>query len=93
MFVIPRVNVIQSDEGFSVEVLGRIGLLYTEGFKSLDIDSEVLAGPAGLAIYKDSIKSWNPPHEGETIDEAKRDAIVENIRRAFRFRGSEIHVL
>ena len=93
MFVIPRVNVIQSDEGFSVEILDLTRLVYTEGSKSLDIDSEVLAGPAGLAIYKDSIQSWNPPHGGDTIDEAERDAIVENIRRAFRFQGFEIHVL
>ncbi len=93
MFVIPRVNVIQSDEGFSVEVLGRTGLLYTEGSKSLDIDSEILAGPSGLGIYKNSIKSWNPPHNNETIDESKRDAIVENIRRAFCFQGLEIAVL
>jgi hypothetical protein len=93
MFVIPRVNVIQSDEGFSVEVLGRTGLLYTEGSKSLDIDSEVLAGPSGLGIYRNSIKSWNPPHNNEPIDESKHDAIVENIRRAFRFQGLEIAVL
>ncbi len=92
MFVIPRVNVIQSDEGFSVEVLGRAGLLYIEGSKSLDIDSEVLAGPSGLVIYKDSIKAWNPPCDNEVIDEGKRDAIIENIRRAFRFRGLEIEV-
>jgi hypothetical protein len=93
MFEIPRANVIQSDEGFSVEVVGRTGLMYTEGSKSLDVDSEVLAGPSGLVIYADSIRSWNPPHQDEAIDESKRDAIVENIRRAFRFRGLEIEIL
>ena len=93
MFDIPRVNVIRSDEGFSVEVLDRTGLLYTEGSRSLDIDSEVLAGPSALVIYTDSISSWNPPHDDETIDRCKRDAIVENIRRAFRFRELEIEVL
>ena len=34
MFKIARTNVIESDAGFSVEVLGRTGLLYTEGLKS-----------------------------------------------------------
>jgi len=92
MFEIPRVNVIQSDEGFSVEVLGRTGLLYTEGSRSLHIDSEVLAGPSGLVIYTNSIRSWNPPHDNEAIDKSKRDAIVENVRRAFRFRGLEIEI-
>ena len=93
MFDIPRVNVIRSDEGFSVEVLDRTGLLYTEGSKCLDSCSEVLSGPSGLVIHTDSIKSWNPPYNDETIDGGKRDAIVENIRRAFRFRGLEIEVL
>ncbi len=92
MFVIPRPNVIESDEGFSVEVLGMTGLLYTEGSKSLRLDSEVLAKPTGLIIYTSSIRTWNSLHDGEIVDEAKRDVIVENIRRAFRFRGFEIEV-
>ena len=93
MFKTPRPNVIESDEGFSVEVLGRTGLLYTEGAKKLKADSEVLAGPSGLGIYTNSIKAWDPPHENELIDASKRDSIVENIRRAFRFDGLEIQVL
>jgi hypothetical protein len=92
MFKIPRENVIESDEGFSVEVLGRTGVLYSEEERTLRIDSEVLAGPAGLVVYTDSITRWAPPHEGEAVDASKRQAIVENIRRAFRFRGLEIEV-
>jgi hypothetical protein len=93
MFKIPRPNVIESDEGFSVEVLGRTGLLYTEGAKKLKVDSELLAGPSGLGIYRNSIKAWEPPHENELIEASQRDAIVDNIRRAFRFDGFEIQVL
>jgi len=93
MFKIPRNNVIESDEGFSVEVLGRTGLLYTEGSKKLYVDSEVLAGPSGLGIYKNPIKSWDIPQNDELIDKSKRDTIIDNIRRAFRFRGVEIEVL
>jgi hypothetical protein len=92
MFKVVGTDIIQSDEGFSVEVLGPVGVLYTEGAKTLNIDSEYLAGPAGLVMYKDSIKSWNPPHDNEVIDASKRDTIVDNIRRAFRFRGIEIQV-
>jgi hypothetical protein len=43
MFKILRVNVIESNEGFSVEVLGQRGLRYTEGGKSLRVASEMLA--------------------------------------------------
>jgi hypothetical protein len=93
MFRIPRLNVIESDEGFSVEVLGRTGLLYVEGNRSLHIDSEVLAGPSALALFKHSIRNWDSPFDGETIDEDKIKMIVENIRQAFRFRGIEIEII
>jgi hypothetical protein len=94
MFVKPGPSVIQSDEGFSVEVLGFTkGLLYTEGPKTLHIESEMSVGPAGLVIYPSSIKSWDPLYDNEVIDEAKRATIVDNVRRAFRFEGFEIDVL
>jgi hypothetical protein len=90
MFKIPRVNVIESDDGFSVEILGRVGILYTEGEKSIHIDSEVLASES-IAISKSSIKSWNPPHNNDIIDEKKRDLIIENIRKALLFKGIGIY--
>lgn len=93
MFKIPRPNVIESDEGFSVEVLGRTEFLYTESPRRLQIDSELLAVPSALLIYQKSINSWEPPYQHELIDENKRAAIVDNIRRAFRFRGVELEVL
>jgi hypothetical protein len=92
MFKIPRVNVIESDEGFSVEVLGLTGLLYTEGKKMIHMDSEVIALPKGLMIYRGSIKKWDDPYSSEPIDDKKRQMIVENIQRAFRFRGFEIDI-
>lgn len=92
MFFIPRVNVIESDAGFSVQVLGRTGLCYCEGERSMSVDSEVVMGPEGLMVIADSIRAWSPPHEKELIDEARRKRIVENIRAAFRFRGLEIDV-
>ncbi len=52
MFFIPRTNVVESDEGLSVEVLGRTGLRYVEGDRVLLLDSEVLAGSAGLVVYR-----------------------------------------
>ena len=59
MFTIPRVNVIESDEGFSVEVLGRYEVEYVEGKKSLIIESDFLMGEPSLAIYANTIKNGN----------------------------------
>ena len=91
LFKEPRVNVIESDEGFSVEVLGRTGLLYIDKLKSVHIDSEVLTS-RGIAIIKDSIRTWNPPYEKEIIDDTIRDTIIDNIKRAFDYKNVQIYV-
>jgi len=93
MFFIPRVNVIESDSGFSVEVLGRTGLCYREGNRNLKVDSEVLMGPSGMVVDASSVRKWSPPHDDQVIDEARRKEIVGNIQAAFRFRGLEIEVV
>lgn len=92
MFKIPRLNVIESSKGFSVEVLGRTGLEYKEGSKSIQIDSEVLAGPSGIVVYSKSINNWTSLEGALPIGEAERNKIIENIREAFRFRGVEIEI-
>jgi hypothetical protein len=92
MFTTSRVNVIESDEGFSVEVLGRAGLRYYEGDKVLDVDSEIGEHPYEV-IYADSISRWKPPHEKEVIDKPKRFQIIQNIRRAFQSQGLDIGVI
>lgn len=89
MYSIPRPNVIESDHGFSVEVLGRTGTRYCEGDQTLLINSEVLAGPHGLVLYSSSIKTWL---DGSAINEATRQRVVDNIRGAFAWRDIEIEV-
>jgi hypothetical protein len=91
MFKIPKVNVIKSDEGFSIKVeITR--LVYTEGPKILYIDSEILARPRNIAISKESIRNWELPYNHERIDKNKREAIINNIRLAFHWKGETIDV-
>lgn len=92
MFRKTSLNLIVSDEGYVVEVLGRTGIMYKEGQRRLFIDSEVLDGPSGMAIYTSSIKGWEPPFANDEINESNKVSIIENIRRAFRTRGFEVHV-
>jgi Immunity protein 74 len=93
VFSIPRVNVIESDTGFSIEVLGRTGMRYHEGERTLLVDSEVLAPGKGIAVFSKSIKEWDPPHSGESITAEKRAEIVDNIRRAIEFQNQPIEIL
>ncbi len=92
-FSTPQVNVIKSDLGFAVEVLGQTGIRYTEGEKSIFIDSEALAKPGAIALYASSIKRWEPPHETDELESSDRDRIIENIRRAFKFKGHTLEVI
>jgi hypothetical protein len=93
MFYIPRVNVIESDAGFSIEVLARTGMKYREGDKSLFIDSEVLAPGKGIAISVKSIKAWDPPHARELITEQEKAKIISNIKEAMEFRKAPLEVI
>ena len=93
MITSPRHNLYVSDEGFSVEVLGRTGLRYREGEKEVFVDSEVLTGPSGMVVYKSSIGQWAAPNPGVVISDVDRARIVENIHAVFRAQGFEIDVI
>jgi hypothetical protein len=92
MFTILKPNVITSDEGFSVEIMGRTGIQYQDCNSIVAVDGEALAGPAGFMIYRESVRIIGPSKHME-IKEAERDVIIENIRRAFEFRGFDIEIL
>lgn len=92
--IIPIFNIIESDEGFSVETTGRTGLRYNQGNKTLFVNSEKLATKhPSLVISERSIQNWNPPYDEEPIDDTARKLIVENIRRAFDSQGIDIEVI
>jgi hypothetical protein len=93
-FAEPEPNVIESSSGFSVRVLGRTGLRYTEGGRSVWIDSEVLATPEPptIAMYKPSIRVWEDPTNPEPVTSEERDRIASNIKRAFESCGYGLEV-
>ena len=90
-FSSPRPDLIVGP-GFSVEVLGRTGLRYTEGEKVMLIDSEVLAG-TGIALYQASMLRWERPSTLGPPGPEERVRIIGNIRRAFEFKGDVLQVI
>ncbi len=88
MFRMTRPNFIESSDGFSVEVLGRVGMIYTEGGKTLDIESEVLAD-SDIMMFASSLQVWN---DGSPIDDVTRQRIIEHIRKAIQSQGQELVV-
>ena len=92
-FTVPGPNRYESSRGFSVEVLGRTGLRYVEDERTLFVDSEILAAPAGMLIYRDSIKSWDASDEVEPLSEEARQRIIDNIRAALGSQGIAVDVI
>ena len=60
---------IISDTGFEVQIKSRGSILYREGDRSLELNSEYLADNLGIAIYKKFIRTWDPPFNNEKITE------------------------
>lgn len=87
-------RIVEVDEGFSIELLGRAGLIYRDidnyNYRDIIVDSEMLVkGRYAMIINPKNIKFWK---SGEQLPESERRRIVENIRRAFAFNGEEIWV-
>jgi hypothetical protein len=93
MFTVPRANVIENSTGFSVEVLGRIGMKYREGNMALTVDSEVLAPGKGIAIFTNSIRTWDSPHSEIPISLEKKAEIISNIKEAIDFKHQPLEIL
>ena len=92
-FTVPRPNLYESSSGYSVEVLGRTGLRYVEHERTFFVDSEVLAAPAGILIYRDSIKFWDASDQGEPLSGATRQRIIDNISAALGSQGIAVDVI
>ena len=53
----------------------------------------MLTGPPGIAIYKDTIQTWDPPHDNVPVTDSDRGRILNNIREAFSSQDFEIDVI
>jgi|SRR6185312_11997777 hypothetical protein len=77
----------QIDDRSSMERLGRDEYKYIEGDHALTVQVEMLSGSPSRLIYEETIKKWLPPHDHETIDEAKRKEILKKVCRYFDING------
>lgn len=91
-FTSPRANVVEGDNGVSIEVLGRTGIRYSEHGRSCVLDSEVLATPA-IAVWASGIHRWDPPHADDSLTDADRRRILQNLADAFASQGWGLEVI
>jgi hypothetical protein len=71
--------------GCGVTVLGRAGLRYREGSRTIFVDGEMLTGKYDFVIYSSSIQAWEGSKEPISEDERRR--IVANVQAAFQQNG------
>jgi hypothetical protein len=70
-------------KGYAVKLMGRAGLVYSEGSRSMHIDSELLSGgDFDVVIFLSSLKKWDAPLEAEPISETDLARIRANISEA-----------
>jgi len=86
-FSYPRPNLIVSRSGYSVEVRMPNAIFYEEGDRRMAISVEALATTEPkLAIRRGDVKKWDSANE-PAVSDHERDRILQNIHRAFDFKG------
>jgi hypothetical protein len=73
-----------------VTILGRSGIRYREGTRTLFVDGEIQTGPSDFIIYASSLQRWDDDHQAVTADDRTR--IVANIRDVFQRHGLSLAV-
>jgi hypothetical protein len=93
MFNNPRVNVYESDAGFSIEILGRVGMEYKEGDKIMFVESEIgISDTPTIAIWQDELRTWKPPYDKEVLTDLRRMEILKNICSLLKWRNIQVEI-
>ena len=94
MFSEPKINVIDSDDGFTIEIHGINNLEYREGDTSVFMWVEMAQkdGKFCVEIVRDSIRYWSSPRDSRPVTEKDRIMIVERIRAALNWKDTEVIV-
>jgi hypothetical protein len=93
-FNIPRTNVIASNEGFWIEIVPPHEIRYSNGTTTWSLQMEFLTDDAvPIGVYQDTLVTEGDGTRSRRPSRMERDRIIEDIRRAFRFRGHEIDVM
>ena len=87
-FSYPRPNLIVSRSGYLVEVRLPNTIFYAEGDRRMAISVEALATTEPkLAIRRKDVKKWIKANQESAVSDDERDRILQNIHRAFDFKG------
>lgn len=69
----------QKKNDYRVKLKGRSRVEYIENRKRIIIDSEFLAGNAGIVLYSSSLTHLEPPHQNEILSDSDLSRIRSNV--------------
>jgi hypothetical protein len=81
---------VQSDEGFSLQFVGRFSAEYREGSKVMEVAIEdgFLGGKPCVNVSRGAFRSWRGDSAALSQDDQGR--IADNFRRACEFQGLSV---
>ncbi len=85
-----RRNRILSDEGYSVEIIGRDTLVYQEGTRRMPITVEM--GLHGFAVLVDTVGRWEDSPD-TLVEPQTQTQIVNRIKRALESQAEQVTLL
>lgn len=91
MFTSPKVNVVVSDTGFSVRVVGRGTIEYKDDRGTYLVDGEILAGGHAIAIYPRRIEA--AAGEQYSLSSEEKNEVIENIKNALKFKKLQVDLI
>jgi hypothetical protein len=77
------IDTVTSTKGFTVEIRFAGGIIYRDAAGRVDIDSEWLAKPLGIVLYK------RGPSD---IQGSRLDSVISNAVRALEYLGHRVEV-
>ena len=87
-----RKNIVISHDGFVVEIVGARGLRYSEGHRTIEVDSELWGADRGMTIFAHSVRSWTSAEGATVVSQPDVERIVRNIVAAVSFGGYSAEV-
>jgi hypothetical protein len=87
-----RKNIVISHDGYMVEIVGARGLRYSEGRRTIEVDSEAWGGERGMTIFAHSVRSWTDAEGATAVSGPDVERVVRNIVAALSFDGYSAEV-
>lgn len=91
MFTNPKLNVVRTTDGKSIEVLESTGVRYEDEHGAVLINGQMLNVSGGYMLYRHSMKTVSAPPNTELSD-ARRAHILDTVRAAMTFQGLPVTI-